>query len=150
MKIYYSLLFLLLMMSGVVKSQTAVWGVSYEYDAAGNRTQRMMKTLYLSGAKSVAADTTESIAPMIEEAGNRQIVLYPNPTRGMLKVNINGGEWNDRYQTVVYDQNGRVVTRNQMVGDGDMDVDLTGQSTGYYFLHLMVNDERKTYKIIKE
>jgi hypothetical protein len=139
------------MLGGQLKAQTTVWGVSYEYDAAGNRTQRMMKTLFISTTKSASADdSTEFNMPLEEEVGVRQIILYPNPTKGMLKVTIIGGEDNDRYQATVYDQNGRLVLQRQLTGDGDMDIDLTNKSTGYFFLNLLVNDERKSYKIIKE
>lgn len=135
---------------GTLWGQSTVWGVSYQYDAAGNRIYRGMTTITLAGTKAAKIDTAKQIPPVEEGLGDRTVKIYPNPTKGMLKVEITGGAEEDRYGVGLYDQNGALLKKEELTGNGSLSVDLSGKAPGRYFLLLEYGNERKSYKIIKQ
>jgi len=119
--------------------------VSYEYDNAGNRVSR--KTIGLT--KSATVDTTEQVAPIEDQMNQLSVKIYPNPTKGMLKVDIEGGDEESDYSATIYDQNGRTIMVERRKGNGSLPLDLSGKSTGYYILIVDDGKNRLQYKIIK-
>lgn len=63
--------------------------VEYAYDVAGNRLGRVAMTLRLnsqtppSRARQLPADT---IAPSVVPAGELSVRLWPNPTKGLVRL----------------------------------------------------------------
>jgi len=67
--------------------------VSYAYDNACNRITRKI-VLLCSNPMHIKIDTIAP-APVEEQLGERKITVYPNPTKGELKVDITGGNIKD-------------------------------------------------------
>ena len=130
-------------------AQSSVYGVAYEYDGAGNRIGRRMTTITLPSAKTAQLDSAD-IKPLEEGLGDASVRIYPNPTKGMLRVEIAGGATDQLYTAQLYSQSGNLIESRQLIGNGHWPVDLTGQPSGYYVLVLQTGNHKKSYKIIKQ
>jgi hypothetical protein len=91
-----------------------------------------------------------SVVTAIENTAeiNLQCLIYPNPTRGLIKLIVESCEnQNLRYQ--LYDSNG-VLLRNKKVEAGETEIFMGRLSSAVYFLKV-INDnmELKVFKIIK-
>ena len=133
--------------------------VSYSYDDAGNRIQR---TIFLSNQQSSSSgdDTPRSRAevketdisemPRYEDMlGERKVVIYPNPTRGMLQIEFQGyGEMKDA-RIILYNMQVRLLLQVNNI-ESYTTLDLTPYPAGAYILHLMEGMKRSEWKIIKQ
>ncbi len=88
-------------------------------------------------------DGTEEILSVVSLiCEDNQVLIYPNPTSGILYVNASVDEF-----AGVFDSSGRKVTEHLSVLNEDrFEVDLSGFAAGFYYLH--VGDEK--YKVVKE
>ena len=138
--IYTLMLFLLGVFS--LSAQT----IAYDYDAAGNRIAR--RVVFLKSAMANEGDAKVVLAKDIW--GERKITVFPNPTKGALKIAIENGEEKATYEAKAFDSNGRVVSTAHQKGNGEMVIDLKTQAPGVYILVLSTGTEEKTYKIVKQ
>lgn len=74
------------------------------------------------------------------EEVKRDIILYPNPTTGMLNINIDG-----IFNAVVYDYQGKVMRK---INDAQGQIDLSGLTSGMYFIEIRNNNKNIIEKII--
>jgi hypothetical protein len=119
--------------------------IAYDYDAAGNRISRTVITI-----PPPQSGSTNRINPFVENWGERKITIYPNPTKGSLKISITNGALMEAYEAKTFDSDGRLINTTHQTGNGEMVVDLNAQSPGVYILKLSSVTEEKTYKILKE
>ena len=130
-----------------LQSQT----IHYSYDASGNRTGR---TIVLSGGSKGSGDIKEEKKEP-EKLINDQtfpsgtIKIYPNPTRGILEIEVPVSDDNYELQIIVTDMNGRKIIdiRNEPTKTV---VDLSSQPDGMYILILKQGDTYSKWKIIKK
>ena len=127
--------------------------VSFTYDAAGNRTQR---TIFLQQAPQTRASATEHEAikdlemPRYEDLlGERKVVIYPNPTRGMIMIEFQGYGEMTGARLLLYNMQGNLL---QQVNNVELSsiIDLTAYPSGMYILHLIEGMHRSEWKIIKQ
>lgn len=145
MKKIILLLGIVFWMSASALSQTK--HVKYTYDASGNRIKREMIPVTLKNEK---AATEEDFAPIEETWGERQVTIFPNPTRGNLKIQIEGGEDEAEYIYQLYNSAGALVLNGRIESKGEYPLPMEALSPGVYILTLISHDEKLTYKIIKE
>jgi len=141
-----------------------VWGqqVEYVYDAAGNRTQRKIITLPKSSpeeggmSKSSVADPvqpSEAIATVPERyddmLGERKIVIYPNPTQGLLRIEYQGGGELKNARLLLYDMQGKLLLQFNKVEPSQM-FDLSPHPAGMYILQIIEGSFKSEWKIVKE
>jgi len=138
------LLLQILMSVQIAHSQT----IKYEYDQAGNRTGRYYDTVNLRKAAAVKTDTAAE-APQKGMIGKREVLIYPNPTKGALKIEIRGSLPANPVQYVLTDLNGHVLAATQ-TGGSTLIYDMNSYPAGIYFLQLTVDGVRSEWKIIKE
>ena len=81
---------------------------------------------------SVSVDEKENALPMV----------YPNPSSGMLYLNLGQGRW----QVQVFDLMGRKVTEVQ--SEGETTIDLGNQPQGMYFLKIDNGNQEIIQKVI--
>ncbi|MFT3740093.1 MAG: T9SS type A sorting domain-containing protein [Breznakibacter sp.] len=143
------LLALLASTTAGLSAQSSVYGVAYDYDGAGNRTGRRMATITLSAPKTAQLDSA-GIKPLEENLGEAAVHIHPNPTKGMLRVEITGGPDDRLYTARLYSQSGNLLGSHKQTGNGQWPVDLTGRPSGYYILVLQASNHKKSYKIIKQ
>ena len=116
--------------------------VTYAYDNAGNRTAR---TVTLNKSPQ-AQETVTALPDLIAE---KAIVIYPNPTKGILSVEIK--DYTDQLQAEfrLMDMSGKTISSKKAVS-GYQTFDLSHQAAGVYLLHIRINGESVVWKVIKE
>jgi hypothetical protein len=122
-----------------------VWGqasIEFAYDNAGNRIIRQVVTLK-SGTISDPNEVVEI------SMGEKSIKLYPNPTDGMLIMNISNFVTSDKVTIQVSDMNGRVLIKEEQT-NANFNIDLTQYPKGFYILSAIIDRECNEWKIIKE
>jgi hypothetical protein len=77
------------------------------------------------------------------------ILIYPNPTKGALAVEIRNKNSEAPYQLTVYTMSGAVIFQQSQVGDYTP-IDLSSQPKGVYLLRISSQNSFVTWKIIKE
>ena len=145
------ILFLLLFLSNIAFSQQ----YSYEYDNAGNRISRkyvkikkkvnMEVDSLLYNDSIVAKEDMEGYKDAI---GDKEIRIFPNPTKGKLRVEISNIEDGDIIILKVFDLQGREIYSNEKLSN--YDIDLSNYENGVYLLDIILNNEKSYWKIVKE
>jgi hypothetical protein len=133
------LLCLLLLVEVVALGQTTV---GFTYDNAGNRITRQIVTL-----KSTTL--TDSVSITRETMGEKNIMLYPNPTGGILIMNISHLKADEKVIIQVTDMTGHILIR-KVQNCTNFEIDLTAHPKGFYLLTAVIGKERKEWKIVKE
>jgi hypothetical protein len=141
MKKLYLVIGLLLAIGTTIQSQS----VKFEYDASGNRVHRIYVPL-----KSASSATEEDEKPIETVWGEREVTIFPNPTKGNLKIRIEGGEDEAFYSYSLFSSTGQLLEEGQINGKGEYPLSLQQFSSGIYILVLQDNSEKLTLKIMKE
>jgi uncharacterized protein YcfL len=120
--------------------------VSYGYDDAGNRISRIivMEEPVLSAAETEGEATVYS-----EVLAKLQIKIYPNPTQGLLRIEIDNLPPNVSARIALYQLSGKLVTLQQNVTHST-EMNITGQPAGIYLLKIIAGEEQTEWKIIKK
>ncbi len=134
----------------------SLWGASiaFEYDAAGNRISRKVITLRSATASEIPGEEEEEEIPeepqvFTDVLAQSSIYIYPNPTKGLLRVEINSNGASKPVSLQVYDMSGRMLLQESNVASSTT-VDLSNQPAGTYILQLISDTEKNEWKIIKE
>lgn len=119
--------------------------VVFNYDASGNRISR---TIELGGTKSGKIDDLdpEIFEEIVEET---KFTIYPNPTDGLLQIDISNLDTETPSSIKIFDVQGRIVYENNTPGLTNS-VDMSERKPGVYILMLQVGDKTREWKIIKE
>lgn len=119
--------------------------VSYRYDKAGNRKERVIE---LKSAE-IAKNQVQEPAPVIEDLlSGQEILIYPNPTEGELSVSISNAKNTIEGEVFITTMNGEVLIRKKVVSTL-MHFDLSNNAAGFYIMKIILNGEATTWKIIK-
>lgn len=130
-----------------VQAFTQTYKTEFTYDNAGNRVSR--KVIVLNNVQSRAADP-EPDSPLQDELSKRKITIHPNPTRGMLTVELSGGQQEDMHKVQVYTSGGQLIISEAITGNGSLGADLSAYLPGIYLLLVSTGKEQAQYKIIKQ
>ncbi len=90
-------------------------------------------------------DTTVISDKLLE----RKINVYPNPTHGMLGVEIKGGNSDEEVRIIVYGGQGAQL-HNIKAQTGVNPIDMSAAPNGWYILRIQAGNKRKEFKIIKK
>jgi hypothetical protein len=130
--------------------------VSYAYDPAGNRISRTVVLYNPFRAPRAGIGETEEmeeqaiIPPFVEQlTADMQIKIYPNPTKGLLQVELAGIFDNKAANITVLTLNGQIIMQTQASGQ-TTNIDLSAQAAGVYLLRLTIGSKVTDYKIIKK
>lgn len=132
MRMVYGFILIVFLNSYLLLSQH----FSYDYDDAGNRIIRVMVS-------------PKEGKPQVKEISNFKITLSPNPTTGVLRLELEGLETSDNTKIKIYDLQGAEVYFKEDFGNS-LQIDLTNQVNGVYLLDIHIGDKRSYWKIIKE
>jgi hypothetical protein len=118
--------------------------VTYTYDNAGNRT---MRSLVLRASQ--APEETQEMTTIPDLIAKKAILIYPNPTKGVLSVEIK--EYTDGLQAEfrLTDLSGKTIAGSKVTG-GYQSFDLSRQPAGVYLLQIRIDGESAVWKIVKE
>lgn len=118
--------------------------IKYSYDDAGNKIKR---EIVLSSLKS--AISSDQITSFIEEVADQKIIIYPNPTKGQLTIEITDPENTVTGNLTIFNLRGQVIAKEQ-ISSTRTSIDISTEPRGAYILHININEETSAWKIIKE
>lgn len=137
--------------------------MAFEHDAAGNmvrcyvvrleqpKSEKSAKAESLElqhiASNAAAQSTAPEPEPVEVQRGERTVRIYPNPTRGQLRVEVQGD--GQAYSYRLLGMGGAAIAQGQHDGGSPLPLDLSAQPDGAYLLQLIWPDDRCTYKIIK-
>jgi hypothetical protein len=142
--------------------------VSFVYDSNGNRTKRSIiveelqeksftfpvKTESLNiGSKGSDSDKSEvlEIAGHLiasEEGEEVKTIIYPNPTRGLLKIEVINLPFASTTEMRLFDLEGKVLKTLKNF-DSVSEMDIGNLRNGLYILRIEINDLVFDWKVIK-
>lgn len=128
--------------TAVMFSMTAVGQISYSYDLAGNRVKREIVMSSLAPKNSLVTGFTEVLA-------KKNIRIYPNPTKGHLRVEVVGYDSTDKCLLQVFNATGALII-NKKATLPFTEINITNQPNGIYLLQITLNGENTKWKIIKK
>lgn len=138
-------------------------GITFEYDATGNRVNKIILFEVLNPIKSESKSDINEISnddkvfdeslassdPFVDAIGERKILIYPNPTRGNLKVEFTGANGTEQPYVQLYSITGSLIYSSRATNNL-VQVDLSDQPNGTYILNVIEGSLSTTWKIIKQ
>jgi hypothetical protein len=149
---FFSLLFCLPSL-GFSQSNPPTPTVHYSYDANGNRIQR-----WVTIDKIVKADTADSLHQdtafknKVNGADNKQgqrISLYPNPTQGLLDLQITGMKEGETAEYVFVSLTGQELLRKK-TGSPQTRIDISNFAPGTYVVNVTLGGRVERWKVVKQ
>jgi hypothetical protein len=126
--------------------------VRYTYDASGNRDSTITVEQLRSGSvlfpvvdfKNMAVDNMKE--KPIE--GELSTLVYPNPNRGLIKIDISNMLPDSKTEARIYDLSGmeQMVKRNF---DSSSEIDISKLKDGIYILRIKINETIFDWKVVK-
>jgi len=126
----------------------SIWAqnVTYAYDNAGNRTAR---TITMNQAPQQPDEPERVVTALSDLIAEKAILIYPNPTKGILSVEIKDYADKLNAEFRLMDMSGRTII-NRKSHSGYETFDLSRQTSGIYLLQIRIEGESVVWKIIKE
>lgn len=118
--------------------------IEFTYDASGNRIR---KEILLTTTRSV--ESLEEPEQFMDEVANQTIVIYPNPTKGQLMVEIANQNDIISGSLTILSLNGKMIL-NKAVNQNQINLNISNEPAGTYVLHININGKTSTWKIIKQ
>lgn len=88
----------------------------------------------------------QSFSDMLHD---HSIKIYPNPTKGALRICISGLKGTDKCSLEVYTTLGVQILVKKVETD-NFDIDISNQPNGVYLLRITINERATTWKIVKQ
>jgi hypothetical protein len=149
-RIYVSLVLIIVAgMRALSAAPDTLRSYSFIYDESGNRILREAQIVQLKSGSSVSADYEhyqESV--LVKELSDRTIKIYPNPTKGSIKISISES-LNDSPRVIVYNTSGQVLVDMHIEGT-ESEINLSRQCPGIYLLRIIINGRSSEWKVLKE
>ena len=138
--------------------------INYDYDASGNRVKRSILArsmkidsalLYQTVADSIDMDKMNDFdltVPSDDENEDDKVLnvkVYPNPTSGILDVEVYNLQENQRARLDIYTFSGRQVRRIDKL-QNIQSLDISNQPAGIYLFRITIDGKSATLKIIKQ
>jgi hypothetical protein len=131
--------------------------IAYDYDDSGNRIKR-----YAIRSRSMAIDTAfnkaenDSISNDSNDLHNTdtekkdafEVRVYPNPTTGILEVELPDLESNQKARLYLYSRKGTLVKQMDRL-QKRQSVDISNQPVGIYVMRIAVDDKVVIRNIIR-
>ena len=113
--------------------------LQYVYDASGNRIKRTI----IPSSKSPMA-INGAVTDSIE---NFSIIATPNPTTGLVNVELSGYECESELPLGLYSLDGGCMLQSHIFNS--LQLDLTSLPSGWYIIRIHVGEIIKSVKILK-
>lgn len=129
-------------------AQSTYYHFKYSYDDSGNREKR----IYI-GTETKSATIGNSMVrnekePLEETLGSNSIKIYPNPTKGMLKIEIPDLQDNSA-RLMVFNNRGQLI-KEIKVNSNLSTINLSSHPSGMYILKILIGQNSSEWKIIKD
>ena len=113
----------------------------YSYDAAGNRTKRVV---IIFNHKNAQVDTVFN-----KEEEGLSVAIFPNPVSETLNLEFFGDMTESKIGYEVFTNSGQLIEKEEVVSNVSA-IDFSRLAVGMYVLRLKINDKYKEYKIVKQ
>jgi Secretion system C-terminal sorting domain len=143
MKLLKISIIILFVSSAWCSAQTTVY---YKYDDAGNRIERNI--VPLQSARPDSSDQNEKKV-FEDDLGNKKVLIYPNPTRGQLQIELIGYDKETKTNLFLYNLSGALLMSKSITNSSEI-IDLSTYPVGMYILKIVWGDKTSEWKIIKE
>jgi len=126
--------------------------LDFQYDLSGNCKMKY-KTIVLNAP--AAAPQNNSIQDTIQaetqkgKIGNSEVLIYPNPTKGQLKVEILGDEPEQAIIYTLTDLAGKILLNFESKSTSTL-INMSSLAEGIYILNVSLNGKQDQWKIIKK
>jgi len=94
-------------------------------------------------------DSSRQIQPIIDKAGDLTIALYPNPTKGLLTIQVTNLPTDARGEIALCDITGKKLMVRKTIHESNI-IDLSMKPTGIYILRVRAGDKVSEWKVVKE
>jgi len=118
------------------------------YEVTENGSYAVIVTSTINTECFVISDCFDVINVGVEEIENTLFSVFPNPSDGKYKINFNSVNNFNQYE--ITDYRGRLLLIAELNGELDIEINLTEESEGIYFLKMKSNSEIKVVKLIKQ
>lgn len=120
--------------------------VTYAYDNSGNRTSRTITSS--KGMQSQSDSSKINTEKITEQVGEQSIVVYPNPVREEVNVELTGYDENLDGSITIIDQSGRLIIQQPHLSSVNT-FNLSRYSKGIYFMIIKIGANQTKYTIIR-
>lgn len=117
--------------------------VEFTYDDSGNRISRTVISL-----KSATTNGLEAKEPIEAQIGLQEARIYPNPTEGLLRIDLPNLEIANA-SLYVYDLHGKLLS-HQTATAFNNEINLFSYPDGVYLLIVQIEQNKREWKIIKQ
>jgi YD repeat-containing protein len=128
--------------------------ITYSYDDNGNRVSRTLVTEQLKSAViNFPVNKADELAPAEDQKeklieGETKIRIYPNPTRGIVKVEILNLPEDANSKLMLYNLSGVLLLDENNLNQFS-ELDISRFKDGIYILRIVINGIITNWKIIK-
>ena len=119
---------------------------NFNYEASGNRTSRHTITMKSTSSQ---VDETKPEEVFTDQIEDQTILIYPNPVKSELTVDIKGLEENTEVAISLFDQGGRLVLTSDKT-NGSTVLNLSHLTPGNYYMTIRIGDGTTRWKIVKQ
>ncbi len=135
--------------------------IKYSYDNSGNRTARRLiqvSSMLPSVLKSYSIGEIGTLAddyfskPTTEHAeeilNGHEVIIYPNPTTGNIRIDIKGTEMPERSAITIYNISGGILEQAEHISE-TTSMDISSYPSGIYIMRIVLGEEVSVWRIIK-
>lgn len=151
MKIKTVLFILSVLFLVIDQSMGQSYTVKYSYDASGNRVKRFIEESDSQEnftGDSVRYDTLAKEPVNGKGKGSKMVTLFPNPTQGVLNLELKGFTEYDKADYMITSLTGQNML-HQRVTASVTRIDISSLSPGTYIVRVSAGGRVETWKIIK-
>ncbi|MCC8145148.1 MAG: T9SS type A sorting domain-containing protein [Bacteroidales bacterium] len=120
--------------------------VKFTYDEAGNRTSGKTISMVRSDIREEEEESPTAISAILAE---HTIRIYPNPTKGLLKIELENLSRDEKAAIRLYDMSGKQVMAKEGIASST-ELDITSQADGIYLLKIFIGEYQTEWKVIKQ
>ena len=137
-------IFTIILLSLLYSTQSICQIFEYSYDDVGNRIQRQY--IIIHNPERTGDDTT--FTNQEQMAAKPSITVFPNPASTEINITIESLEEGNTAEVHLYDFQGKRLISRQQTKRNDI-IDVLSLKSGTYYLEIIKNSERISYKIVK-
>lgn len=121
---------------------------TFTYDYAGNLTNRIYE-VNMQASQARKSNPGKDSTNVVALSDKLKVTVFPNPTKGELKIQVSGVENNAEVDLSLYNANGQVLLRRK-VQEGLSEMDLSGYVASWYLLKVQSGTTVLNFKIVKD
>lgn len=121
---------------------------TFTYDDAGNLTGRIYE-VNMQASQARRGNPGIDSSNVVAISDRLKVTIFPNPTKGELKIQVSGVENNAEVDLALYNPNGQLLLRRN-VQEGLSEMDLSRYTDGWFLLKVQSGATVFNFKIIKD